>query len=44
MVALWKGIAKPLASFGLGLAVLAGIFHYVTQGPNEAEEQEEEKQ
>jgi formate dehydrogenase iron-sulfur subunit len=44
MVSLWKGITKPLASFGLGLAVFAGIFHYVTQGPNEVDEEEEEKQ
>ncbi len=41
MVSLWKGITKPLASFGLGLAVLAGFFHYVTAGPNEVEEDEE---
>ncbi|KAB2311602.1 formate dehydrogenase subunit beta [Betaproteobacteria bacterium SCN2] len=42
MVALWKGITKPLASFGLGLAVLAGFFHYMTAGPNEVEDDEEE--
>ncbi len=41
MVSLWKGITKPLASFGLGLAVLAGFFHYMTAGPNEVEEDEE---
>jgi len=41
MVSLWKGIAKPLASFGLGLAVLAGFLHYVTAGPNEIEKDEE---
>jgi formate dehydrogenase iron-sulfur subunit len=40
MVALWKGVTKPLASLGLGLAVLAGFFHYVTSGPNEVEEEE----
>jgi len=42
MVALWKGITKPLASFGLGLAVLAGFFHYMTAGPHEVEDDEEE--
>lgn len=43
MVVFWKGIAKPLMGYGLGLAVLAGIFHYVTVGPNEAKEDETEK-
>jgi len=41
MVSLWKGITKPLASFGLGLAVLAGFFHYMTAGPSEVEDEEE---
>ena len=40
MVSLWKGITKPLASLGLGLAVLAGFFHYVTSGPNEVKDEE----
>jgi len=40
MVLLWKGVTKPLASLGLGLAVLAGFFHYVTTGPNEVEDEE----
>ena len=44
MVSLWKGITKPLMNFGLGMAVLVGLFHYVTQGPNEAKEEEEETQ
>ena len=43
MVSVWKGITKPLMNFGLGMAVLVGLFHYVTQGPNEAKEEEEEK-
>ncbi len=38
LVSLWKGVAKPLASLGLGLAVLAGFLHYVTAGPNEVDE------
>jgi formate dehydrogenase iron-sulfur subunit len=41
LVSLWKGITKPLASFGLGLVVLAGFFHYVTEGPKEVDEDEE---
>jgi formate dehydrogenase iron-sulfur subunit len=35
MVELWKGAAKPLASFGLAMVVAASFFHYVTKGPNE---------
>lgn len=27
---------------GMGLAVLAGLFHYVTRGPNEVTENDEE--
>ena len=40
LVSLWKGVTKPLASFGLGLVVLAGFFHYVTVGPKEVDEEE----
>ncbi len=36
-VSLWKGVTKPLLSIGLGLAVLAAFFHYVTRGPKEEE-------
>jgi formate dehydrogenase iron-sulfur subunit len=42
-VILWKGISKTVMNMGLGAAILAGIFHYVTQGPNEVREEEEEK-
>ncbi|MFN3564986.1 MAG: formate dehydrogenase subunit beta [Burkholderiaceae bacterium] len=37
-VSLWKGVAKPLLSIGLGLAVLGAFFHYVTRGPKEVEQ------
>ncbi len=40
LVSLWKGIAKPLMSLGIGLAVFAGFFHFVTAGPKEVEEEE----
>ncbi|MDA3970307.1 MAG: formate dehydrogenase subunit beta [Desulfobulbaceae bacterium] len=43
LVLFWKGIAKPLMGYSLGLAVLTGIFHYVTVGPNEADEDETEE-
>jgi len=34
-VSVWKGVAKPLLSIGIGLAVLGAFFHYVTRGPKE---------
>jgi len=37
-VELWKGITKPIMSAVLGVSVLAGFFHYVTQGPKEEPE------
>ncbi|MDA8128683.1 MAG: formate dehydrogenase subunit beta [Betaproteobacteria bacterium] len=40
LVSLWKGVTKPLMSLGIGLAVFAGLFHYVTAGPKEVEEEE----
>lgn len=43
LVWLWKGVTKPLASLGIGLAVLAGFFHYVTVGPSEVEEEGADK-
>jgi formate dehydrogenase iron-sulfur subunit len=35
LVSLWKGAFKPLALLGIGLAAVAGFFHYVKVGPNE---------
>ena len=35
MVALWKGLAKPLALLTMAGAVLAGFFHYMKVGPAE---------
>jgi formate dehydrogenase iron-sulfur subunit len=43
MVGLWKGIAKPLASYALGIGVLAAFFHYVIKGPNEVSEEIEKE-
>jgi formate dehydrogenase iron-sulfur subunit len=40
LVSLWKGVAKPIAGWVLGLVALGGFLHYVTVGPNEAEEEE----
>lgn len=41
-VKLWKGFLKPLATFGIAAATLAGYFHYITVGPNRAVEDGEE--
>jgi formate dehydrogenase iron-sulfur subunit len=43
-VGLWKGIMKPLATAAMFFTALAGFFHYVTIGPNEADEDEEDHQ
>jgi formate dehydrogenase iron-sulfur subunit len=43
LVEVWKGAAKPLALIGLGLTALFGFFHYVTAGPNEVDEADEEQ-
>jgi formate dehydrogenase iron-sulfur subunit len=41
MVAIWKGVTKPLMSLGIGLVALAGFFHFIKVGPNEVEEESE---
>lgn len=33
-------MTKPLMSLGIGLAVFAGFFHFVTVGPKVVEEEE----
>ncbi|XSG85828.1 MAG: formate dehydrogenase subunit beta [Methylohalobius sp. ZOD2] len=42
MVGLWKGLFKPLATAAMCFTILAGFFHYVTVGPNETEEEEDQ--
>ena len=41
LVYLWKGLAKPIALATMGLAVLAGFFHYVTVGPDTIDDEDE---
>ena len=41
-VKLWKGFLKPLATFGIAAAAVAGWMHYITVGPNRAVEDGEE--
>jgi len=42
LVVLWKEIAKTVMGIGLGAAIVGGIVHFLTQGPNEINEEEEE--
>jgi formate dehydrogenase iron-sulfur subunit len=41
LVALWKGIAKPLALAAMVGTAFAGFFHYMKVGPSESPEDEE---
>jgi formate dehydrogenase iron-sulfur subunit len=43
MVALWKGMAKPLAVAGMLGAVVVGFFHYMKVGPHEEKTADEEE-
>lgn len=43
MVSLWKGVAKPVASFAIGLVALGSLFHYVMKGPNEVSKEMEKE-
>ncbi len=42
VVQAWKGPLKPLSMIGMGVAVLVGLLHFVTRGPNEVSEEDEE--
>ncbi len=42
LVDLWKGMLKPIAMVGIGLTALAGVFHYMTKGPNRVDAHDEE--
>ena len=41
-VGLWKGVMKPLATAAMLFTALAGFFHYVTVGSNDADDEEED--
>ncbi|MGD0283059.1 MAG: formate dehydrogenase N subunit beta transmembrane domain-containing protein, partial [Dissulfurispiraceae bacterium] len=43
MVGLWKGAAKPLASFALATVAFGAFFHYITKGPNKVSEEIEKE-
>ena len=42
MVSLWMGALKPLALVAMGAAALAGFFHYIKEGPNDADRDDNE--
>ena len=44
MVAVWKGLAKPLAVAGMIGAVVAGFFHYMKVGTIEEKEESKDKE
>lgn len=41
LVGFWKGVAKTVMNTAMAAAVLAAFFHYVGQGPNTEQEEEE---
>jgi len=41
VVGVWKGMLKPLATLGVAAAGLFGFFHYITVGPNRADDEDE---
>jgi formate dehydrogenase iron-sulfur subunit len=43
LVEVWKGIAKPLAIGTMAAITLAGLFHYITKGPNEISKETEKE-
>jgi len=43
LVSIWKGVTKPIANAVLAGLALGGLFHYVTQGPNEVDKELEDE-
>lgn len=43
LVAVWKGVTKPLAIAGMAAVALASLFHYVMKGPNEVSKEMEKE-
>ena len=41
VVSLWKGFLKPLSTFGIAASLLFGFFHYITVGPNRADDDDD---
>jgi formate dehydrogenase iron-sulfur subunit len=43
LVDFWKGVVKPLSLVGIAFAALAGFFHWIVEGPNEVQPEDEAK-
>ncbi len=43
LVSVWKGLAKPFAIAAFAAVSLAGLFHYITKGPNEVSKETEKE-
>ncbi|MFZ6692717.1 formate dehydrogenase subunit beta [Undibacterium sp. SXout20W] len=43
MIAVWKGLSKPLAVASMAAAAVIGFFHYTRIGPNEVTEKDEKE-
>jgi formate dehydrogenase iron-sulfur subunit len=41
LVGLWKGFVKPLSLLGIAFAACAGFFHWIVEGPNEVQPEDE---
>ncbi len=44
ITSLWKGLLKPLSTFGIAAAIFTGFLHYVTVGPSRADDPDEGKE
>ncbi len=44
VTSLWKGLLKPLSTFGIAAAVFTGFLHYVAVGPSRTDDPDEGKE
>ena len=44
VTSLWKGLLKPLSTFGIAAAIFTGFLHYVTVGPSRSDDPDEGKE
>jgi formate dehydrogenase iron-sulfur subunit len=41
LVDIWKGLLKPVSLAGIAFAAIAGFLHWITEGPNEVQPEDE---
>src|SRR5689334_8642865 len=41
LVAIWKGLLKPVSLAGIAVAAIAGFLHLITEGPNDVQPEDE---